>query len=558
MHAEPEAVASDQTGNRRRNATFSLGIVALYAIAAATMLWPQLSRLTSLPDHHDTRFSVWRLAWIAHQLPHRPLTLFDANIFYPEPGTLAYSDATLLPGLVATPFIAAGVPAVIVYNLLVYSLFVAAGAAMFWLVWELTNSVAGAWLSGLVFAFAPFRFDHFIHLELLSGFWIPLAGLFFARLVRRRRLSDAAWLGLMVDGQMLSSIYFGIFLVTVLSVAGAILLLIQPKEWLRTIKCGAVAVLCIAAISGPYGAVYRMSALRLRPRSQTEIAQYSASARNYLASPSSNWLYGRTGGRLGGNEKQLFLGITAMVVAVAGLAPPISGAAVVFLLLLLWAVDCSFGANGLIYPWLQRVLPLYQGLRVPARWGVYVTFATAGLAGFGAARLSAYSSRNPIWKGVVAVVLSAAVLLEYWSPAIVLVKVPIKPSELYQWLARQPPSIVLELPVPPAHLLPGEEARYQYSSIFHWQTLVNGYSGYYPDSHIEMLVAMRDFPDESSLRYLQSSGVNYVIVHPRFMDGRKYQEQKEALEHFSGLSLIGAFYDELDLPRVYRVLPPPR
>jgi hypothetical protein len=30
------------------------------------------------------------------------------------------------------------------------------------------------------------------------------------------------------------------------------------------------------------------------------------------------------------------------------------------------------------------------------------------------------------------------------------------------------------------------------------------------------------------------------------------------LEHFSGLSLIGAFYDELDLPRVYRVLPPPR
>jgi hypothetical protein len=556
MHAEPEAIASGRTGNRRRNAWFPVGIVALYAIAAAIMLWPQVTRLTSLPDHHDTRFSVWRLAWIAHQLPRRPSALFDANIFYPERGTLAYSDATLLPGLIATPFISAGVPAVIVYNLLVYVSFVAAGAAMFWLVWDLTGSVFGAWLSGLVFAFAPFRFDHFIHLELLWGFWIPIAGLFFVRMVRRRRLWDAALLGLTVDCQMLSSIYYGIFLVTVLSVAGTILLLIQPKEWLRTLKCGAVAALCVAALSGPYGAVYRMNAVRLPPRSQADIAQYSASPRNYLASPSTNWLYGRTAGRFGGNEKQLSLGITAVLVALASLAPPISGAVVAFVILLFCAVDCSFGASGLIYPLLHRVVPLYQGLRVPARWGVYVTFAVAGLAGFGAARLSAYSWRHPIWKGVVAVGLSAAVLLEYWSPDIAVAKVPLKPSELHRWLAQQPPAIVLELPVPLAHLLPGQEARYQYASIFHWQTLVNGYSGYYPDSHIEMLVAMRDFPDQTSLRYLQSSGVDYVVVHPRFMDGLKYQEQKEALERFSGLSLLGAFYDELDLARVYKVLPP--
>jgi hypothetical protein len=558
MHAEPEAAASDQTGNRRRNAWFPVGIIAMYAMAAAIMLWPQVTRPTSLPDHHDTRFSVWRLAWIAHQLSHRPLALFDANIFYPEPGTLAYSDATLLPGLIATPLISAGVPAVIAYNLLVYVSFVAAGAAMFWLVWDLTNSILGAWLSGLVFAFAPFRFDHFIHLELLWGFWIPIAGLLFVRLIRRRRLWDAALLGLTVDGQMLSSIYYGIFLVTVLSVAGTMLLLIQPKQWVRTITCGAVAVLCIAALSGPYGAAYRMNALRLEPRPQAEIAQYSASARNYLASPTSNWLYGRTAGRFGGNEKQLFPGITATVVAFAGLAPPISSAVSVFVLLLLWAVDCSFGASGLIYPWLQRVVPLYQGLRVPARWGVYVTFAVAGLAGFGAARLSASSWRHPVWKGVIAVVLSTAVLLEYWSPAIALVKVPTRPSELHRWLARQPPSIVLELPVPAANQLPGQEARYQYASIFHWQTLVNGYSGYYPESHIAMIIAMKEFPDETSLHYLQSSGVDFVVVHPRFMDGRKYQEQKEALEHFDGLSLIGAFYDELDLARVYRVLPPRR
>jgi hypothetical protein len=84
---------------------------------------------------------------------------------------------------------------------------------------------------------------------------------------------------------------------------------------------------------------------------------------------------------------------------------------------------------------------------------------------------------------------------------------------------------------------------------------VNGYSGYYPESHIVMIEAMDKFPDDRSLRYLRSSGVDYVIVHPRFMDGRQYQEMKDALEHFSGLGLVGAFYDELDLARVYKVLP---
>src|ERR1700688_1578887 len=97
-------------------------LVAATAAAVALTLfltWPQCLYLgTRIATHNDPYLSMWRLAWIAHALGTDPRHLYDANIFYPEPRTLAYSDATLLEGIVAAPFLWAGAPLVLVYNLL--------------------------------------------------------------------------------------------------------------------------------------------------------------------------------------------------------------------------------------------------------------------------------------------------------------------------------------------------------------------------------------------------------------------------------------------------------
>src|SRR5690242_5487113 len=78
-------------------------LVTLLLIAqTAFFTWPMAQGLSSLIVWHiDPPFSVWRLAWVAHQLFVDPANLFNANIFYPEPRTLAYSDAMLLPGMIA-------------------------------------------------------------------------------------------------------------------------------------------------------------------------------------------------------------------------------------------------------------------------------------------------------------------------------------------------------------------------------------------------------------------------------------------------------------------------
>jgi hypothetical protein len=52
-----------------------------------------------------------------------------------------------------------------------------------------------------------------------------------------------------------------------------------------------------------------------------------------------------------------------------------------------------------------------------------------------------------------------------------------------------------------------------YRSTLHWRPMVNGYSGYYPRSYTQLLIAMRPFPDTNSIEYLQERGVTMLIVH---------------------------------------------
>jgi hypothetical protein len=72
-------------------------VFAALAVLTIALTWPQAAFLGSrVAAHHDATFSIWRLAWFAHQAPRAPLDLLDANMFYPTRGTLTHSDPTLL------------------------------------------------------------------------------------------------------------------------------------------------------------------------------------------------------------------------------------------------------------------------------------------------------------------------------------------------------------------------------------------------------------------------------------------------------------------------------
>ena len=83
------------------------------------------------------------------------------------------------------------------------------GAAMFALVRYLTGSRGAGLIAGIVFSFAPYRFDHFMHMELQWAMWTPLAFLALHRAYDTGRWRYGIATGACVALQMLSSIYYG-------------------------------------------------------------------------------------------------------------------------------------------------------------------------------------------------------------------------------------------------------------------------------------------------------------------------------------------------------------
>ena len=208
-------------------------------------------------NDQDVFFSLWRLRWFAHALSTSPADLFNGNVFYPERGVLAFSDAMLVQGILATPLLWAGIPPVLVYNLMLLGAIVASGVGMFVLARHLTGSTAGAVIAGVVFAFAPYRFDHYHHLELQWTVWSPWAFWALQRSIETRLLRFGLLMGVFAALQLLSSVYYGAFLVMVMAaVAFTQLIPLRGRELVRSACCvalsGAIVVPVAALYSLPY------------------------------------------------------------------------------------------------------------------------------------------------------------------------------------------------------------------------------------------------------------------------------------------------------------------
>jgi len=224
-----------------------LVLAAIFAAVWAVVCWPQPQVLaTKAYPHQDVYFNMWRLEWLAHASIHQPLHLLDGNMFYPETRTLTYSDAVLVEGAFAAPFIWLGFPPVLVQNLMIFGAMIASACAMFALVRYLTGSTGGAVLAGIAFGFAPYRFEHVMHLELQWAMWSPLAFLFLHRTFETGRIKYGLLTGLMIALQMLSSIYYGVYLSTLVGL-GAVLFIIAilTTSWILGIF--GLVVLGIAA-----------------------------------------------------------------------------------------------------------------------------------------------------------------------------------------------------------------------------------------------------------------------------------------------------------------------
>ena len=504
----------------RRDFWLAAGI---FTALTVVLTWPQAVRLGSIYPHEDSLFNMWRLAWFAHAMKTSPLQLFQANIFWPERDTLAYSDAMLFEGAVAAPLLWAGVPAPIVQGLLVLASFVFSGCAAYVLGRHLTGRFGAAVVAGLVFAFAPFRFDHYMHLELLWSFWMPLAVL---ALIRTFEEGSPRWgvaTALLWLMQMLSSIYYGIFLALVLGVMTIVLWFGRSAQTRRRAAAGLAAGGVLAAVLlFPYAQPYRRAKDTVGEREEGAVWLHSAGPTHYLAATPGNWLYGSYADRISRHEKRLFAGVIGLTLAVIGVWPPIDRRRLALLAGLGMAVYLSIGMNAPGFGWLREHVEIFRGLRAPARAAQVALLMLAVLAAYGMARLQTWlQARRPSFATYAPVFCASVLVLEYASMPIGLRPAPPK-SAASAWLAEQPRGVVAELPMP-IGFDRSHEVETSYQSTFHWQPLVNGHSGNLPLSNYLLYKKVEKLPAVEGLDALKNAGVRYIIVHEAWYGTPSYR-----------------------------------
>jgi hypothetical protein len=497
---------------------------------------------------------MWRLAWVARTIVHNPGHLFEANIFYPEHDTLGYSDAMLLPGTLLAPLFWMGIAPALTYNVTLLAVFALSGFTMFLLARRLTGSTPAGIIAGVIYAYAPYRFTHYLHLELQIVFWLPLALLLVHRIVAEGRVADSVVLGLIVAAQALSSVYTAIFFVTYCAVFVPLLFAMTPAPRFvrRALPLAAGALLTLAILT-PYALAYQRAGLSVGTRTLDDVRRYSATWANYLQSPDINRLYGWTAitDPIWASEMNLFPGIAAIGLGVLGVFCARGRTRFAYLAGMIFALDLSRGANGMVYLLLFHNLPPFRALRSPARIALLVNLSLAVLAAYGVAWLLPKINR-PGWRHAASGAIVALLMIEYASlPR--LEPVP-GPSQVDTWLARQPPAVIVELPL--ASPLTDWQSRdwlYMYEGLSHFQPMLNGYSGFAPPSYYGMIQQMASFPDDGSIAYLRAHHVDYVIVRGGMFRPEHWPALRAQLRARSDLSLVAVFSPMTMAESVYAV-----
>jgi hypothetical protein len=522
-------------------------LVLAFSILAVALTWPQAQHLDSVPDLGDPLFSIWRIAWVSHQIVRDPLRLFHGNMFYPEPLTLTYSDSVLIPALMSAPFFWVGVHPVLIYNLLLLSAFVFSGVAMFLFVRALTGRNDAAAIAGALFALYPYRYEHYPHLELQMTMWMPLCLWALHRTIARGKLRDGLATGLAFALQLMSSLYYGLFLTLYLIPVGGALWLARgrPRRPLRALAAGA---LLAALLSSPVIYAYTANKAMVGDRGAPAIQFYSAEGPDYLKPHFRSLLYGRWSDD-GRPERQLFPRVTPVVLAGVALWPPLSVVRIAYALALIVSLDGSFGLNGGYYHLLYDYVGPYRALRAPARFSMLVGMTLSLLAGYGAARIF---DRWPRRRPMLTAAMLGLIIIEA-MPRMPLERVWRTPPPIYTSLAGEPSAVLAEFPMPTAPVAYVIDTRYLYFSTFHWRPIVNGNSGYFPKSYEELIKHELDFPSDSAIDYLRTRGVDYVAVHGAFMEPQRYQHIVAALDARIDMSLVVAAPWEGSESRLYRL-----
>jgi hypothetical protein len=545
---EPEHPAATDDGawdapvTVRRMAIETLLAIGVGLIAAIAVTWPLVTKLGHTGhDAFDPRCQAWTIDWVQHKLGS-PGSLFDANIFAPEPHTLAYSDSLLGIAIPMLPFRWLGVSPIGQLNIALLLSFATTFASGYLFGRVVTRSIVVGALAGVAFAFGPFGSvsSGVIHATAHAGVGVAAtAAWWLADRARDRRplLAPSALLAAALVWQASVSFYPGAYAFG----AAAVVLVVRWRSlgrrgWSWAIGALAVAGACALVMAIPY--------LQVRddqPGFKRTLADLPPLAADFGATDPRLSIWGSLLGHGSGwpiyGEPAfpgLFLLVLTPIGAVAGwrARARLRTATIAALALVLVGLALGLGAGPTgwrryaPYRLLFEYVPGWEALRATGRAWVVGLLGVGVLAGMGALAIGRWLASRFRWRartvvGVVALVAVIGVLVEGYAPwtAADHGTVDVAVSPVDEHLADLPAGGVLYLPA----LEQGEgavreafsgfrQAENVYGTTAHHRITPNGYSGYFPPSWKRLSREMEALPDADTLVRLRALGIRYVVV----------------------------------------------
>lgn len=488
-----------------------LAVIGLFCGLTAVMTWPLVANFTTaLPHPQDPAINTWILDWDCYAILNQPSRLFDANIFHPHRYALAFSENLLGIALPLLPLYVIGLAPITIFNVAMFLAFALTGYGAFVLARLVTGSTGAAICSGIYFAFLSFRFTHLTHLQHLWAMWLPLMLASLIWFAKKPSPKRALWFGLAFLMNGLSNLHWFAFGSLAIGISFLIGARKERGYWIGGIVAILIALAILTPVLLPYQRVRDLYEFRGDPN---ETLQYSAEPSNWLISSLHSRWYARPLGNTSVNpERWLFPGGLVLVFALIGFA----WRGRTTLIALTWIVLGYFGSLGL-NGWFGTLLfehvPLFKGIRVPARWSF---IAYTGLALLAACGITVLTRRfGEKTRAAIHVAIAALFLIELHAAPIRWYIAPPEAPPVYAYLAAHPSDgPIIELP-----LRQDDQYDYMLRATAHHRVTVNGVSGFIPPSLGELIKLSEETPiTPYFLTRLEHLGVTTVVVHADRLD----------------------------------------
>ncbi len=571
-----------------------LWVVLYFAVMAILMTWPLVLKMGNqmVGQMGDNIYFVWMIGWMRKalfELHANPFNVWFLN--YPEGWNMAYTEITPAQLALAVPFSFVGGP-VFAYNMALLLTFVLSGLGMYLWVRRLTGRTGAALVAGTLFAFAPYRFAHFLigHLNLSGTQWFPFYFMGFFELLgisgwgareagephnKRVLWKPALLTGVSLGLIGLTSQYY-LYMTLLISAFLAVVYLAflnrqrlrQWVFWRQALIAGAVAAPLVAVAVAPYVLLNQQGGLP--DRNLGIVSMYSASPTDFLLPSTDHFLWGKwVGSHFNRDmwvEGTLYVGAVALGLALVGYLRRKQMGQGKLMALLLWGSLLAFVlALGTSLHWngqpvsiqtpaflsglisrpeipiplpgyaLFMYFPFYAKLRALMRFGVFVLVFVSAAAGVGAAWLLQRVKLR--WRPALTVLLLALALLDFYpGPYTEFTKVQARPVDL--WLAQQPGNgALVQFP-----FILGEDQDQTYNTLVHGKPFVGGFfNAFPPPQYTRIRPVMENFPNAESVSMLRELGVTYVLVdQSKYDDMAALRSTAESL----GLKYAATFGDQ--------------